>query len=93
MASQEVQYLGDRNETGDPGVEGNSPLLWETWMMSAVLGGKVNQHHEFALWAAACAEHVLALFEAVSRDDSRPRDAIDAAKRWQQSIRTHSSPA
>lgn len=43
----------------------------------------MNQHHEFALWAAECAERVLALFEAESPDDSRPREAVEAARRWQ----------
>src|SRR3954466_5197398 len=36
-------------------------------------------HHLLALWAAACAEHVLPLFEAVRPDDDRPRRASGAA--------------
>ena len=39
-------------------------------------------HHLLALWAALCAEHVLPLFEAVRRDDDRPRRAIEAARAW-----------
>lgn len=39
-------------------------------------------HHLLALWAAACAEHVLPLFEAVRPDDPRPRLAIEAARAW-----------
>jgi len=39
-------------------------------------------HHLLALWAAACAEHVLPLFEAVRPDDDRPRRAIEAARAW-----------
>ena len=39
-------------------------------------------HHLLALWAAACAEHVLHLFESVAPDDSRPREAIEAARAW-----------
>ena len=39
-------------------------------------------HHLLALWAAACAEHVLHLFEAVKPADSRPRYAIDLARAW-----------
>ena len=39
-------------------------------------------HHLLALWAAACAEHVLDLFEAVRPDDPRPRQAIEAARSW-----------
>ncbi|HET6351571.1 MAG TPA: hypothetical protein VFG89_05530 [Coriobacteriia bacterium] len=39
-------------------------------------------HRVLALWAAACAEHVLELFEAVRPDDQRPRIAIDRARAW-----------
>ncbi|MFN8536320.1 MAG: hypothetical protein U0232_02430 [Thermomicrobiales bacterium] len=39
-------------------------------------------HHLLALWAAACAEHVLPLFAAVRPDDPRPRHAIDQARAW-----------
>jgi len=41
-----------------------------------------SDHHLLALWAAACAEHVLPLFEAVRPDDRRPRHAIDQARAW-----------
>ncbi|WP_263164204.1 putative immunity protein [Streptomyces sp. SCSIO ZS0520] len=39
-------------------------------------------HHLLALWAAACAEHVLGLFEAVRPADPRPRQAIEGARAW-----------
>ena len=39
-------------------------------------------HHELALWAAACAGHVLELFEAARPQDPRPREAVDHARRW-----------
>jgi hypothetical protein len=39
-------------------------------------------HHLLALWAAACAEHVLHLFEAVRPADTRPRQAIEHARAW-----------
>jgi hypothetical protein len=39
-------------------------------------------HQLLALWAAACAEHVLDLFESVRPDDPRPRQAIKAAREW-----------
>ncbi|NYJ08547.1 putative immunity protein [Petropleomorpha daqingensis] len=47
-------------------------------------GGSLTdaEHHLLALWAAACAEHVLPLFEAVRPDDDRPRQAIEAARAW-----------
>jgi thymidine phosphorylase len=34
------------------------------------------------LWAAACAEHVLHLFEAEQPADPRPRQAIEKARAW-----------
>lgn len=39
-------------------------------------------HHLLALWAAACAEHVLHLFEEVRPADPRPRTAIEHARAW-----------
>jgi thymidine phosphorylase len=39
-------------------------------------------HHLLALWAAACAEHVLYLFESAQPEDSRPREAIEHARAW-----------
>ncbi|MET9853329.1 putative immunity protein [Streptomyces sp. NPDC006450] len=39
-------------------------------------------HHLLALWAAACAEHVLDLFESVRPEDPRPRQAIEHARAW-----------
>ena len=47
-------------------------------------GGTLSDadHHLLALWAAACAEHVLHYFDQVRPEDSRPREAIDAARAW-----------
>ncbi|HEX6487412.1 MAG TPA: hypothetical protein VF137_00865 [Candidatus Dormibacteraeota bacterium] len=39
-------------------------------------------HRLLVLWAAACAEHVLELFEAAKPDDPRPRQAISLARAW-----------
>lgn len=39
-------------------------------------------HHLLALWAAACAEHVIGLFESSRPEDPRPRQAIDHARAW-----------
>ncbi len=41
-----------------------------------------SDHHLLALWAAACAEHVLGLFESVRPEDPRPRRAIEHARAW-----------
>ena len=41
-----------------------------------------SDHHLLALWAAACAEHVLHLFESAKPSDSRPRHAIAQARAW-----------
>ena len=39
-------------------------------------------HRLLALWAAACAEHVLHLFESVQPSDARPREAIEQVRAW-----------
>jgi hypothetical protein len=39
-------------------------------------------HRLLALWAAACAEHVLPFFEAVRPSDPRPRQAIEHIRAW-----------
>ncbi|MEU7124437.1 putative immunity protein [Streptomyces zaomyceticus] len=39
-------------------------------------------HRLLALWAASCAEHVLALFESARPEDPRPRQAIEHARAW-----------
>jgi hypothetical protein len=39
-------------------------------------------HRLLALWAAACAEHVLPFFEVVRPQDPRPREAIEQIRAW-----------
>jgi hypothetical protein len=41
-----------------------------------------DDHHLLAIWAAACAEHVLHHFEQARPDDPRPRRAIETAHAW-----------
>ena len=41
-----------------------------------------SDHRLLAVWAAACAEHVLYLFESVQPSDPRPRQAIEQARAW-----------
>ena len=47
-------------------------------------GGTLSDthHHLLALWAAACAEHVLHFFEEVQPEDDRPRHALEQARAW-----------
>jgi hypothetical protein len=39
-------------------------------------------HRLLARWAAACAEHVLPLFESAQPADPRPRQAIEQVRAW-----------
>ncbi len=41
-----------------------------------------SDHRLLAVWAAACAEHVLHLFESVQPADPRPRQAIEQTRAW-----------
>ena len=41
-----------------------------------------SDHRLLALWAAACAEHVLHHFESVQPSDTRPRQAIEQTRAW-----------
>ena len=41
-----------------------------------------SDHWLLALWAAACAEHVLHLFESMQPADPRPRLAIEQVRAW-----------
>ena len=41
-----------------------------------------SDHQLLALWAAACAEHVLPLFESVQPSNPRPRQAIEQIRAW-----------
>src|SRR6185312_1507063 len=46
-------------------------------------GTLTDSDHQFlALWAAACAEHVLDLFESAQPSDPRPRQAIEQIRAW-----------
>jgi hypothetical protein len=41
-----------------------------------------DDHRRLAIWAAACAEHVLHHFERARPDDDRPRRAIERSRAW-----------
>ena len=55
------------------------PRFITTWR-----GGTLtdSDHRLLALWAAACAEHVLHLFESEQPSDPRPRQAIEQTRAW-----------
>jgi hypothetical protein len=42
----------------------------------------LDRHRQLAIWAADCADHVLALFEERRPFDDRPRRAIETARAW-----------
>jgi hypothetical protein len=47
-------------------------------------GGTLSDadHHRLAVWAAACAEHMLDHFEQARPGDDRPRRAIELGRAW-----------
>ncbi len=60
------------------------PKLRDARLVTIRRGGLLSDadHQLLALWAAQCAEHVLPLFEVEEPLDTRPREAIDAARAW-----------
>ena len=60
------------------------PKVRDPRLITVRRGGSLTDadHRRLALWAALCAEHVLHLFEDERTSDARPRDAIEAARRW-----------
>ena len=60
------------------------PKVRDPRLVTIRRGGTLTDtdHRLLALWAAACAEHVLDLFESAQPGDSRPRQAIEGARAW-----------
>lgn len=60
------------------------PKVRDPRLVALRRGGSLTDadHRLLALWAATCAEHVLASFEAVRPEDRRPRDAIERCRAW-----------
>ena len=60
------------------------PAVRDPRLVTVRRGGLLSDddHRALAVWAAACAEHVLPLFENAVRSDSRPRHAIDGIGAW-----------
>ena len=63
------------------------PAVRDPRLITIRRGGTLTDadHRLLALWAAQCAEHVLHLFEHARPFDTRPRDAIEAARAWARS--------
>ena len=60
------------------------PRVRDARLITVRRGGTLtdDDHRLLALWAAACAEHVLHLFESVQPSDRRPRQAIERIRDW-----------
>lgn len=60
------------------------PTVRDPRLVTIRRGGTLSDadHQLLALWAALCAEHVLHLFEVEQPTDSRPREAVEAARAW-----------
>lgn len=60
------------------------PAVRDPRLICVRRGGTLSDtdHRLLAVWAATCAEHVLPLFEESNSEDTRPRDAIEAARMW-----------
>ena len=60
------------------------PKVRDPRLVTIRRGGTLTDrdHQLLALWAAACAEHVLVFFESAQPEDPRPRQAIEQARAW-----------
>lgn len=60
------------------------PRVRDQRLVTIRRGGTLTDtdHQLLAIWAAACAEHVLNLFEEEASADARPRQAIEATRAW-----------
>jgi hypothetical protein len=60
------------------------PKIRDPRFITVRRGGNLqdDDHRLLAIWAAACAGHVLHLFESAQPSDPRPRQAIEQARAW-----------
>ena len=60
------------------------PKIRDPRFITVCRGGTLqdDDHRLLAMWAAACAEHVLHHFEVVRPKDDRPRKGIDLGRAW-----------
>jgi Imm-5 like putative immunity protein len=60
------------------------PKVRDRRLVTVRRGGSLedSDHHLLAVWAAACAEHVLHHFEGARPEDDRPRRAVELGRAW-----------
>ena len=60
------------------------PKVRDPRLITVRRGGSLSDtdHQLLAEWSAACAEHVLFLFEREAPNDPRPRQAIETGRAW-----------
>jgi len=75
------QFGGYKSEVGTGVI---LPKIRDPRFITVRRGGTLqdDDHHLLAMWAAACAEHVLHHFESAQPTDPRPRRAIDLGRAW-----------
>ncbi len=82
-ASGGVRHVSAR-QSGENGGLMILPKVRDPRFITVRRGGSLrdDDHQRLALWAAACAEHVLHHFERARPGDERPRRAIDLGRAW-----------
>ena len=71
---------GSRKVNAAEAVQAGMTLDDIVWVASALSRINPDVERRLRLWMADCAAHVLPIFEKVSPNDNRPRDAILAAR-------------
>lgn len=76
-----VRSVADPERTGAAVI---LPKARDPRLITIRRGGRLtdSDHQLLALWAAACAEHVLHCFETARPSDPRPRQALEQARAW-----------
>lgn len=74
---EQTRWLSDAKQTGP---HGGSNGVGRDPMNAVRIALSLDDRRLLGQWAADCAERVLALYEAVSPSDPRPREAIDGIR-------------